>query len=960
MDRLQEMIGNAFSKYGQFVARRPMLFLLAPMVLCLFGLGLLRLETTDNVEEVYTPMNSQASKDRATIANIFGDKTGSNFYTQNLVYSGLYGDIIFKTKNSQTILDDVIIDEILRISQMVMAFQISSDNGTLTYSDVCAQNSGHCVVEGDIFFTSDFRNRIRTSNVTYPYIDNVSIRSTFGNIEVLNGKLNFSNFVRLRFYLRQDTDYFRSLSRKWEDKFIDAMAGLTSNVTDIAYANSRSLDNELNANIGGDIVFFSITFTLMIVYATMVTTSFTCNCLTDRQHLGRAGVMAAGFAILTSMGFVSLCGVQFVDIVGFMPFLIIVGIGVDDMFLLLAGLSETYETATKDGKQWTVESRVMYTMRKSGIGITITSVTDVIAFLAGISSSFLGVRNFCIYTGEYNYAANSKRSAVFFCYIFQITFFLACIVLHLKRMENNKHCCICFYPISQIDKKKSNPLERFFCDGQSPDEDIFKRKLLSNLHLLNSYIAFMPFRVVKHDDLDEAIGRKINRIAKGDDDLKKRIVHMCKYTAPNDIDQIIVNVENAVLRDQQKESYETMKKDNVGNLEKMLTIDSKDSKERRRRIEGPLEWGPPALFNWFLSKSVYKVFVGILILVYIPIAIWGCTKYREGLILSNLVSEDSYYYRYSTWDDSFFANSAPISFVISGTRGYSNSESKQFLDEIVESAQNDQSIDGTLQLNWYHDFIQSPFYTPNQTEANFISSLRNNFLPAHPFFENDIKFDASFTSIASSRIYVFSVDIKDSTEQGKLMKRMRNIAHKYSNVIAYSPGFIFYEQYVAILPNTLQTVGIAVGAIFLVTFFFMPSVRVIFLVSMSMVLLMVGLFGFMFLWDLSLSSVTMIHIIMSVGFSVDFSAHICHGFSSSKQSTNEHKVKEAVRKAGGPIFNGAISSLIGIIMLIFSKSYIFQSFFKVMLLIIVLGIAHSLFFLPVILTISCRQPPATE
>ena len=87
------------------------------------------------------------------------------------------------------------------------------------------------------------------------------------------------------------------------------------------------------------------------------------------------------------------------------------GIGVDDMFLLLAGLSETYETLNCEKHPWTVEDRIKHTMRSSGVGITITSITDLIAFLAGITSTFLGVRNFCIYTGKI-IKTNSKEVLV--------------------------------------------------------------------------------------------------------------------------------------------------------------------------------------------------------------------------------------------------------------------------------------------------------------------------------------------------------------------------------------------------------------------------------------------------------------------------------------------------------------------------------------------------------------------
>lgn len=75
----------------------------------------------------------------------------------------------------------------------------------------------------------------------------------------------------------------------------------------------------------------------------------------------------------------------------------LLGIGVDDMFLLLSGLAETYDCKGP----LEPEDRIKMTMRTSGVGITITSLTDLLAFLIGATSSFMSVRNFCVYTGLY-------------------------------------------------------------------------------------------------------------------------------------------------------------------------------------------------------------------------------------------------------------------------------------------------------------------------------------------------------------------------------------------------------------------------------------------------------------------------------------------------------------------------------------------------------------------------------
>lgn len=136
------------------------------------------------------------------------------------------------------------------------------------------------------------------------------------------------------------------------------------------------------------------------------------------MYLSGVGVLATALGLVSGFGFCLLIGIPICSLVFVTPFLIIgendchiqfsldafsrlVGVGTDDMFLIYSAYRRT-----NPGEN-TVR-RLSETLRLCGSGITITSLTNVIAFLAGATTNFYGIRLFCFYTSkEHGKAATS-------------------------------------------------------------------------------------------------------------------------------------------------------------------------------------------------------------------------------------------------------------------------------------------------------------------------------------------------------------------------------------------------------------------------------------------------------------------------------------------------------------------------------------------------------------------------
>merc|ERR1711871_113729 len=105
----------------------------------------------------------------------------------------------------------------------------------------------------------------------------------------------------------------------------------------------------------------------------------------------------------------------------------------------------------------------------------------------------------------------------------------------------------------------------------------------------------------------------------------------------------------------------------------------------------------------------------------------------------------------------------------------------------------------------------------------------------------------------------------------------------------------------------------------------------------------------MWMWGLVIDSVSVINLVLAVGLSVDYSAHIGHCFML-KAGTRNARAKAALADIGAPVINGAFSTFLGVVTLAFSSSYVFRTLFKQFFTTCVFGVFHGAFLLPVLLS----------
>jgi predicted RND superfamily exporter protein len=96
--------------------------------------------------------------------------------------------------------------------------------------------------------------------------------------------------------------------------------------------------------------------------------------------------------------------------------------------------------------------------------------------------------------------------------------------------------------------------------------------------------------------------------------------------------------------------------------------------------------------------------------------------------------------------------------------------------------------------------------------------------------------------------------------------------------------------------------------------------------------------------------VTMVNILMAVGFNVDYTAHFSYHFYKTVNLSKVERLYGTFSAVGFPMIQAAISTAICVLPLSFNTVYVFLAFVKTVVLVVVFGLIHGLIILPVTLS----------
>ncbi|XP_023243351.1 patched domain-containing protein 3-like [Centruroides sculpturatus] len=911
IDCVRNVLIQVFEKLGEKVARYPLYFVLLPILITAsVSFGISKLSLNENLQELVVADRGRVYYTKLLVEKMFPFNTSVHFDTLRTPNPPEAFIMFIVKKNFGNMLNDKVTKEIKKLNDILKNTPVTAKEDTIKYSDVCGIVQEKCF-ENPI--SKLIMNNVTAKKWKIKYPVDIDLMTLSYNIYGTNlggvhtdkdGFVKAAHAIRLLYPLdtsRKWKHHWMSLwlreMRKEIDKFHFEHIKIFQDPLKSVEDDAKVLFETLKPMIGAVVGFISI-FSII--------SCMSLNFVRSKPWLGVASVGSAGLAIATAFGLMGICKIQGSYWNISIPFFVIVT-EIDDAFVLIACWRMTDPSTN-------VERRMKETYRKAGISITLTSLTNFLAYCIGMTTEFPLVRMFSYYSA----------TSIFFTYAYQITFFGGCMALSGYREGKGLNPITFRHPDS---KTFASQLKH------QQDEEFFMKIFRKHLGKLFSYslvkivivvVYFINLGVSVWGTLSIRQGLDWHKLYPNVSTISESTRIMYKYFGEYAFPiHIIINqtVDYSDKNVQQK--IDTM----MRNFESHPQIGNSHSKTFASQLKHQQdeEFFMKIFrkhFGKLFSYSLVNIVIVVVYFINLGVSVWGTLSIRQGLDWHKLYPNDSTISESTRIMYKYFGEYAfPVHIIINQTVDYSDKNVQQKIDTMMRNFESHPQIgDSRTTVSWlkyYKEFQEHPVSKYSlggynlSNKKDFLEGLRDIFLrlKGADEFSNDIVFNEDQSDILLSRFLVVAKNVMDRESEMNLVRGVMNIVDKAPfDVLIHSLFSDLIEQGIIIKAIVIQLFWVTMLLILIIFFLFVPNMFCAVLVAISVVSTIIETLGFMSLWEVNLDIFSMMSLILCVGFCVNFPAHITHAFVMSSSEDPNEKLKDALYEIGYPILQGSLSN----------------------------------------------------
>ncbi|KAJ3437166.1 sterol-sensing domain [Anaeramoeba flamelloides] len=277
------------------------------------------------------------------------------------------------------------------------------------------------------------------------------------NAETLKCKFMSSGFGfggPLEGYKNKD-DRTSEQEKKFEDWIINFLPDLAEETNtdnfEILYLGNGITMKAINDLILHDTLLINISLVLVYIYTFIHTKTIVLTLL---------GIFHVMLSLPMSYFFyTAILGVEWFSMLNFLSLFVVLGIGCDDLFIMLDAWRQSKHQSQEVSKN--KFTRMNWAYNRASITMLITTITSTGAFFGNIASTIPPIRYFGIFTGM----------AIVFNYLLVITWFPAVIVIWSRNGEGQCCCGGCMKKSKNKSKNKGKGKTMEKDHGEDPDYD---------------------------------------------------------------------------------------------------------------------------------------------------------------------------------------------------------------------------------------------------------------------------------------------------------------------------------------------------------------------------------------------------------------------------------------------------------------------------------------------------------
>ncbi|KAJ6241925.1 patched domain-containing protein [Anaeramoeba flamelloides] len=928
----EEKLGDKLSKFAGIIYDHPYLSLLIIFLTILASLGGFYFQETENeIRKIYVP------QDAPILVN-------ERYYDEKWDSLPLYESIWLTSEPLGTNkLTKESIDLMFEYDKKIRELEITYDDKLYTYYDLCYVNpiTSKCQVNGILDFWNYNQSLVNEDTllavingqrniITGQYLDETT--GMMGEVKNDENQIIKSMVLTINYAMDQLGDNGKPLL-EWESKFIDELLKIKNQLEEdnskhkLVFNANSSIDNEIEKASASNPVTYIIGYMLMGVLLWLTIGNFKSK-FTSHLYLSIGALIAIAFSVLCGFG-VGGYFIKNTSLVSVLIFLML-ALGVDDVYIIVKNFDLTDNSLNP-------RDRLTLTLKNS-TSIVVTTLTDIAVMFIGLISPFNAIVYFCGY----------GCCCIAFVIFFQFTLFTLMLSFEAKRIHNKRNA---FFPFMKIKTNNSLTKEQ----EKEREKEKQKKKMKKDVEISNiDPETNFSSETDPSSQTDSVANSNSTKNMDSDTGSKKK---MDSDTNTKDTKNVYSDTDTKDTNDSkidlEKRDIKEKKNDNESKLK--LDIFQRFLKEK---------YGP-----FILNKKV-SIIIMIIFVAYFGVSIYFATQVEEGFEETSVLPDDSYYQdTYAVLDEYYFPTSQAFFLVLKENTKYHEAETKNDLLKLLDDFRNNEKWVHRGPYGWYEDYlnylqiaVDAPTLDSDGLPVNpveFYSYLQYSFLQNPNYIHYSLGSEIIFNEdeddinkqIQVSKFYFISTDLSETNDRVDFMYDLRDLTTDSEiDCFVYNAYYFLNEQYAIVKKSTLMNVGLALLVVLLLAFlFFIYSTNAI-LITLTVVMIDADIYGFLWLMGLKIEPISSVCLMMSVGFAVDYAAHIIHCYTTSKGKTRREKVLQSITEIGASVLLGGFTTFFGLTpVIIFATSEIFRTLVTILYATIIFGILHGFVFLPVVL-----------